>query len=366
MSLKVISVGGARPNFVKLAPLLRTLGCDQAFESVLVHTGQHYDEQMSGRFFTELGMPAPRHHLNVGSASHAQQTAAIMQGFERVVLEERPAAVIVVGDVNSTLGAALVASKLGIPVVHVEAGLRSFDRGMPEEINRLVTDAIADLLLVSEASGLENLRREGVSDSRMELVGNLMVDSLLENLQQAKARKPLAGMPDGPFGLVTLHRPANVDDPERFGVILSALTAISTRLPLVFPVHPRTRSRMNSDLASSNIRLTEALGYLDFLNLMARASLVLTDSGGIQEETTALGIPCLTLRENTERPITITEGTNRLAGTTGESILAAWEQHLESPKIGRQPQFWDGKAASRCHAALRRFLNSRRAVSGAI
>ncbi|MBN8730654.1 MAG: UDP-N-acetylglucosamine 2-epimerase (non-hydrolyzing) [Acidobacteria bacterium] len=354
MTKKLLCVGGARPNFMKLAPLVRELGNRPRFQPLLVHTGQHYDDRMSGAFFRDLGMPDPAHFLEVGSGSHAVQTAEIMKRIEPVCESERPAAVIVVGDVNSTVAAALVAAKMGIPVVHVEAGLRSFDRGMPEEINRLVTDSISDLLLVTEESGKRNLLKEGAPESRVVVVGNLMIDSLVANLEQARARPALTDA-TGKYGVVTLHRPANVDSPEQFSAILQALDEISQTLPIYFPVHPRTRARLSGTL-SPGIRLLEPLGYLDFLSLMSRASVVLTDSGGIQEETTALGIPCLTLRENTERPITIDEGTNRLAGTSTEGILAAWKEHLREPKVGRIPAFWDGRAASRCADALESFL----------
>ena len=356
MSVKLICVGGARPNFMKLAPLCRELGSDPDFGLCLVHTGQHYDDSLSGQFFRDLGLPVPAHSLEVGSGSHAMQTAEILRRFEPVMLAEQPAGVLVVGDVNSTLGCALVAKKLGCPVIHVEAGLRSFDRSMPEEINRLATDAISDLFLVTEESGLEHLAREGADASRTVFVGNLMIDSLYFHLEQARGsgvqqRLGIAG----PYGLVTLHRPANVDSPAQFAGIISALAGIAAGLPLYFPVHPRTRQRLAGELPA-NLHLIEPLGYIDFVGLMSTARVVLTDSGGIQEETTALGIPCLTLRDNTERPVTVTEGTNRLAGTSRDSILAAWREHTASPKQGRVPRFWDGQAARRCRQAIRRFF----------
>ncbi len=345
---------------MKMAPLVRALRSDPDFLPLLIHTGQHYDEQMSGRFFDELGLPAPARNLAVGSGSHARQTAEIMTRFEPVVLEEKPRAVLVAGDVNSTLACALVASKLQVPVVHVEAGLRSFDRGMPEEINRIVTDAISDLLLVSEETGLANLRNEGVPEERVCFVGNLMIDSLFFHLERARQRDILSrlGVEGERYGLLTLHRPANVDEPARLMEMLGALEMISRELPLLFPAHPRTRARLDALAWSApGVRLLEPLGYLDFLCLMSRSAAVLTDSGGIQEETTALGIPCLTLRENTERPITIDQGTNRLAGTSRQSILETWREASARPKTGRVPPLWDGHAAERCHAALRRFYD---------
>lgn len=362
MPHKLVCVGGARPNFMKLAPLVRELRSDPEFTVILVHTGQHYDEKMSGAFFRELAIPTPDYHLEVGSGSHAAQTAEIMKRIEPVLTTEQPAAVLVVGDVNSTMAAALVASKLGIKVIHVEAGLRSFDRAMPEEINRVVTDAITDLFLLTEESGRSNLLREGVDPAKIELAGNLMIDSLHANLERARTESTVrqrVDTGDGSYGLVTLHRPANVDDTEQLAGILGALTVVSETVPLIFPVHPRTQSRL-AELgieSSARLQLIEPLGYLDFLNLMSGASVVLTDSGGIQEETTALGIPCLTLRENTERPVTIEQGTNLLAGTSRESILRAWDEMRRNPKAGRVPALWDGKAAGRCRQAIKRFLS---------
>jgi UDP-N-acetylglucosamine 2-epimerase (non-hydrolysing) len=355
--LRLLCVAGARPNFMKLAPLLDALRRDEFFDPRLVHTGQHYDEKMSGGFFRDLGMPAPDHHLEVGSGTHASQTAEIMKRFEPVLLAESPAAVVVVGDVNSTIACALVAAKLAIPVVHVEAGLRSFDRSMPEEINRVVTDSISDLLLVTEESGRRNLLREGVQPERIHLVGNLMIDSLRRHLETARSSRILeaVGAAPGQYGLVTLHRPANVDDPMRLREIMDVLEHIAADLRLLFPVHPRTRSKLESAgrRSSGRIEMLEPLGYFDFLRVMEASAVTITDSGGIQEETTALGVPCLTLRENTERPVTIDEGTNLLAGTRRETILAAWEQHKKQPKTGRVPALWDGNAAGRCVAVLR-------------
>lgn len=357
---KLICVAGARPNFMKVAPLLRLLRCDGTFNTVLVHTGQHYDDQLSGQFFRDLGLAEPDYRLAVGSASHAEQTAEVMKRFEPVVTEERPDAVVVVGDVNSTLAAAVVAAKQNVPVFHVEAGLRSFDRSMPEEINRLLTDAVSELLLCSEESGRRNLLKEGVSEDRVHLVGNLMIDSLKRNLARARQSDVLdrVGVGTGPFGLITLHRPANVDDKEPLQEIWDALSEISASIPLYFPVHPRTRSQLEGLRQShrSRIKLLDPLGYLDFVCMMSNCGLVLTDSGGIQEETTALGVPCLTLRDNTERPATVEQGTNVLAGTRRDTILAAWEQFRRQPKSGRIPPLWDGAAAERCLEVFRNYF----------
>ena len=362
MPIKLLCVAGARPNFMKMAPLFSVLESDPAFQPVLVHTGQHYDDKMSGQFFRELRIPPPKHHLSVGSGSHAQQTAEIMKRFEPVVLEEQPDGVVVAGDVNSTVACALVAAKLNVPVVHVEAGLRSFDRTMPEEINRIVTDTLSDVLLVTEKSGRINLLREGARPDRIYVVGNLMIDTLLKNLEKARLSgiREQAGIPPGRFGLVTLHRPSNVDDPAHLADILEALSQISQSVPLYFPVHPRTRAVIAAMALPPNCRITllDPLGYVDFLCLMSQSAVVLTDSGGIQEETTALGVPCLTLRDNTERPITIEEGSNILAGTTRESILLAWAAAQTHPKCGRVPKYWDGHAAERCALALKSFYSS--------
>ena len=358
MPLRLLCIAGARPNFMKLAPLIRALANDNCFHPVLVHTGQHYDDRMSGQFFRDLEIPAPDHSLEVGSGSHAQQTAEIMKRFEPIVLEEKPDGVLVVGDVNSTIACALVAVKLGVPVIHVEAGLRSFDRSMPEEINRIVTDAISTLLLVTEETGHRNLLAEGIDESRIRIVGNLMIDTLRTNTARAEASSILEdlGIHDR-YGVVTLHRPSNVDDAGQLQEILSALEVIGRELQLYFPVHPRTRSIIEQAgiRPSERIHFLEPLGYLEFLRLMSKSSIVLTDSGGIQEETTALGIPCLTLRQNTERPVTIELGTNRLAGTSRERILAAWKETKEQPKSGRIPPLWDGRAAGRCVQALQGF-----------
>ena len=354
-TIRILCVGGARPNFMKLAPLFRAFAKLPDFAPALVHTGQHYDEQMSGQFFPDLGLPAPLYNLEVGSGSHAQQTAEIMKRFEPVVLQEKPDAVLVVGDVNSTAACALVAKKLNVNVIHVEAGLRSFDRSMPEEINRLVTDAISDLLLVTEESGLRNLEHEGVAPEKVRFVGNLMIDSLYYQLERSKGSSVLddLGVRGKRFGLITLHRPANVDEPSQLRQLLRALQEIaSDDLPLFFPVHPRTRARLQDQPLAACLHLLQPLGYTDFVSLMSHAAVVFTDSGGVQEETTALGVPCLTLRNNTERPITIQEGTNRLAGTTYESIVRAWHEMKKNMPTGKIPRFWDGKAADRCVEAI--------------
>lgn len=360
--LKVLNIVGARPNFMKIAPIVREMRKRAAeFEPLIVHTGQHYDEAMSDSFFRDLGIPEPDHHLEVGSASHAVQTARIMTAFEPVLLAEKPDWVVVVGDVNSTIACALVCAKLGVRVAHVEAGLRSRDRTMPEEINRLLTDAISDLLLTTSTDADENLRNEGVSAEKIRFVGNVMIDSLfysLEKASQLSARRDL-GLEERNYCVTTLHRPSNVDDPVVFGGLIDALRDISERLPIVFPVHPRTRANigrfgLETKIAGSGIRLIDPLGYLDFLNVYSGSRLVLTDSGGLQEETTALGIPCLTLRENTERPITIELGTNRLVGTDPQTIRAAAFEVLDDDRSTetRIPPLWDGRAAERICDAL--------------
>ena len=362
LPIKLAVVAGARPNFMKIAPLMKALAGDPDFHTVLIHTGQHYDDNMSGSFFRDLGIPEPQHHLDVGSGSHAQQTAEIMKRIEPVLIEEKPVAIIVVGDVNSTAAAALVAKKLLIDVVHVEAGLRSFDRTMPEEINRVVTDSIADLFFVTEESGRVNLLREGVAPERIHLVGNLMIDSLRQNVERAKQSDVAdrLGIGGQNYGVVTLHRPANVDDTAALEEIMGALRVIAENTPLFWPVHPRTRARLESSAQPlpREMRLLEPLGYLDFLSLEAGASVVLTDSGGIQEETTVLGVSCLTLRDNTERPVTIELGTNRLAGTKKTSILAAWDELQRSPRQAQIPPLWDGQAGTRCREVLRDYYKA--------
>jgi UDP-N-acetylglucosamine 2-epimerase (non-hydrolysing) len=354
--IRIVVIAGARPNFMKIAPLMAAFEGDKNFELILVHTGQHYDDSMSGSFFRDLRIPAPNYHLEVGSGSHAQQTAEIMRRLEPVLLQEKPDGIIVVGDVNSTAAAALVAAKLGIAVIHAEAGLRSFDRTMPEEINRIVTDALSDLLLVTEESGRANLLREGKQPEQIVMIGNLMVDSLRRHLEEALKSdiRSRLGIYDKRFGLVTLHRPANVDDESSLREIVGALQVIAEDVDLYWPMHPRTKSRIQSGRmpALGNIHIVEPLGYLDFLHMETKAAVVLTDSGGVQEESTVLGIPCLTLRSNTERPVTVESGTNYLAGTRRESILRAWEQVRVAPKAGVVPPMWDGQAGVRSHQAI--------------
>ncbi|MFM8323144.1 MAG: non-hydrolyzing UDP-N-acetylglucosamine 2-epimerase [Chloroflexota bacterium] len=354
---------GARPNFPKVAPLhAAMLRHGGAFEQVLVHTGQHYDYRMSQVFFEELGMPDPDEFLNVGSGTHAQQTARILLAFEPVLEKHRPDWVLVVGDVNSTLGCALVCAKLGVRVGHVEAGLRSWDRSMPEEINRLLTDQLADLLFTPSRDGDANLLREGVPAHKIHFVGNVMIDTLLRMLPAARSRDTLArlGLQAQQYILVTLHRPSNVDDRQALAEIMGALETLARRQPVVFPIHPRTRERIaGMGLEPQGVQLIEPLGYLDFLAAMDGAGLALTDSGGVQEETTCLGVPCLTLRPNTERPVTISQGTNRLAPSadgrswTRQEILEAVAQAPFGQRFNdRRPELWDGRAAERIAGAL--------------
>jgi UDP-N-acetylglucosamine 2-epimerase (non-hydrolysing) len=361
--LKVLNVVGARPNFMKVAPIVAAMKKrPDTFLPLVVHTGQHYDSAMSDSFFRDLDLPQPDTHLGVGSGSHAAQTAAVMERFEPVVLREKPDWVLVVGDVNSTIACALVCVKLGVKVAHVEAGLRSRDRTMPEEINRLLTDQIADLLFTPSHDADENLIAEGIPRERICFVGNVMIDSLQKNLEVARAlpTRAQAGLEGIDYALLTLHRPSNVDLRDSFERILAALEAIAAKLPIVFPVHPRTRKTI-AELGLSarvesitDLRLIEPLGYLDFLNLSSSARLVLTDSGGIQEETTALGIPCLTLRENTERPITVELGTNVIVGTDTTKIIAAATASLNgsAKKVAQQPPLWDGHTSERILDAL--------------
>jgi UDP-N-acetylglucosamine 2-epimerase (non-hydrolysing) len=355
-------VVGARPNFMKIAPVMQAIDRAGFADQRLVHTGQHYDVAMSDVFFRDLGMPRPDLHLGVGSGSHAEQTAKVMVGFERICLDERPDLVVVAGDVNSTLACAIDCAKLRIPCAHVEAGLRSFDLDMPEEVNRIVTDRLCEILLTPSADGDANLRREGTDPSRVFRVGNVMIDSLLAHLPAARSTGAPGrlGVEPGRYAVLTLHRPSNVDDPAVFGGLLDALDELQRSLPIVFPVHPRTRKRLEEMglaqrvAAQPGLRLCEPLGYLEFLGLTSQARLVLTDSGGLQEETTALGIPCLTLRENTERPITVTEGSNVLVGVDPERILEAARAALAGPgRAGRVPDLWDGKAAVRIAEVLR-------------
>lgn len=349
-------IAGARPNFMKIAPIVRAIREDARLSFRLVHTGQHYDRDMNDVFFEELGIPAPDIFLGTGGGSHAQQTARIMVAFEDLCLAEKPDAVLVVGDVNSTMACAIVAKKLHVPVAHVEAGLRSGDLRMPEEINRLVTDSISDWFFATEASAVDNLLREGKPRAAVHFVGNVMVDNLLYQVGQLRKTRgpdngqPHAARPAARYGVVTLHRPSNVDDPATLLRICDALREASTRMPLVFPVHPRTRASLDrfGIRLGPGITLTGPQGYMDFLQLWMDAAVVLTDSGGLQEETTALGVPCITIRDNTERPVTVAEGTNVLAGTDPRRIVAEVRKVLEGKEKGsRRPHLWDGMAAKR-------------------
>ena len=367
----ILCVVGARPNFMKIAPVIRAMnGAAPPLPVRLLHTGQHYDPEMNSQYFRGLGIPDPDINLEVGSASHAVQTAEILRRFEPVLDRERPAAVLVVGDVNSTLACALVAVKKGVAVIHVEAGLRSFDRSMPEEINRVLTDQISDLLFTTEKSARENLLREGIPESRIHFVGNVMIDTQRYSLKAAVPAAQTLGQRGAPadwgqrgFAMLTLHRPSNVDDPGTLRAVLGAMREISRRLPVAFAVHPRTRARIEQHglgalLEAPSIICVPPLGYLEMLGLMQAARLVLTDSGGIQEETTALGVPCLTLRENTERPITVEQGTNTVVGSSPEHILAAVDDILRTGgKAGRVPELWDGRASQRIAAVLREWLD---------
>jgi UDP-N-acetylglucosamine 2-epimerase (non-hydrolysing) len=361
----ILHVVGARPNFMKVAPLVAALG-RRGVPQRLVHTGQHFDERMSGVFFDELGLPRPDEDLGVGSATHGEQTGRVMIAFERSLLatSPRPDLVVVAGDVNSTLAAGLVAAKLGIPVAHLEAGLRSFDRTMPEELNRIVVDHVADLLLTPSEDADANLAREGIPEERIARVGNLMIDTLRAHLPQARALRVAEqrlGLAPGRYALVTLHRPSNVDEPAALARLLGALSTIARELPVVFPVHPRTRARLAEPklaAAAASLRLVEPLGYLEFLSLTSGARLVLTDSGGLQEESTVLGVPCLTLRENTERPVTVSEGTNEVVGTDPERIVRAARRALAGEvRRGRIPPLWDGLAGERAADAILAFLD---------
>ncbi len=356
MAKTVLCVAGARPNFMKIGPVIRALA-DAGLAAPLVHTGQHYDEAMNGRFFADLGLPQPDVNLEVGSGSHARQTAEIMTRFEPVLDARSPDAVLVVGDVNSTIACALVAAKKGIRVAHVEAGLRSRDRSMPEEINRVLTDQLSDFLFTTEPDALANLTAEGVDPARVFFVGNVMIDTLLANSGRAvPAAHTLAGLGGaaGGYVLVTLHRPSNVDDAGALARLLGCLRRMAAALPVVFPAHPRTRARIEAaGLDIAGLVLLPPQGYLEMLGLMRSARVVVTDSGGLQEETTALGVPCLTVRDNTERPVTITEGTNTLVGTDAAAILAAFDDVLATGgKAGRIPALWDGRAADRIARVL--------------
>lgn len=359
--MKILHVVGARPNYMKIAPLMDALRHAPRFTQVLVNTGQHYDENMAGGFFDELQLPRPDRSLGVGSGSHAAQTARVMTGFETVCVEERPDLVVVVGDVNSTMAAAIVAAKLLIPIAHVEAGLRSFDRTMPEEVNRIVTDRLADLLLTPSSDGDEHLLAEGVPRERIHLVGNIMIDTLLRHLPAARLERvrDRIAVEDRGYAVLTLHRPSNVDDPQILGDLLGAIAEIAKDMPIVFPVHPRTRARleaMGTAALPPRLILTEPLGYIDFLSLTSHARIILTDSGGLQEESTALGIPCLTLRENTERPVTITHGTNRLVGIRPQAILDGYRAALSTNGAPKKPPLWDGHTAERIAAVFEQYL----------
>jgi UDP-N-acetylglucosamine 2-epimerase (non-hydrolysing) len=362
--MKIINVASARPNFMKVAPLLEEYKAHQAIEAQLLHTGQHYDYEMSKIFFDELGIPAPDHHLGVGSGTHAEQTAKVMTEFEKVLQKEQPDWVVVVGDVNPTMACTIVANKMGIKVAHVEAGLRSYDRNMPEEINRVLTDGIADLLLTPSIDGNMNLKKEGIADEKIRFVGNIMIDTLF-NMRKRSGESTILddlGIDKKNYGLVTLHRPSNVDQEETLSNFLRVLEKTTKDIPLVWPVHPRSKNRAEEfglwdqlqDI--DQLHLLEPVGYLDNVCLMNNARFVLTDSGGIQEETTALGVPCLTARENTERPITITEGTNTLVGTDPEVILDHIEKHLQNGVAGNKdlpkPLYWDGNTAKRIVKAI--------------
>jgi UDP-N-acetylglucosamine 2-epimerase (non-hydrolysing) len=371
MARCVLHVVGARPNFMKMAPLVRALwAAPDGFEHLLVHTGQHYDEHLNDSIFRDLRLKAPDVHLGSGSGTHAEQTGRIMLAFEKLVAERRPELVVVAGDVNSTLACSIVAAKANVPVAHLEAGLRSGDWTMPEEINRVVTDRLTQLHLTPSPDADENLLREGVARSSIVRVGNCMIDSLLENLERARRGNALSrlGLTPRGFALATLHRPSNVDDPVKMARLLAVLSNIGGRLPVVFPVHPRTLARMREAQVSverlriAGVIVTEPLGYLEFLQLEDAAAVVITDSGGVQEETTALGVPCLTVRDNTERPITSTCGTNKVVGSNPEVLPAEVDAVLSGHgKRGAMPELWDGKAGERAGRAIRSFLSSNQA-----
>ena len=365
---KVLNVVGARPNFMKIAPVMRAFEA-KGLRQILVHTGQHYDANMSKVFFDDLGLPEPDIYLGVGSDSHTRQTARMMTALEEIFLDQRPDLVLVAGDVNSTVAAGLVAAKERIPLGHVEAGLRSFDRGMPEEVNRVVVDHLSDLLFTTEASGDHNLAHEGIAAEKVHFVGNCMVDSLLAHLEPAVAAEPwkALGVEPSGYGLLTLHRPSNVDDPATLRALLEVLAEVSRKIPLLFPVHPRTRTRFTEGVTlPDSLRLIDPQPYLAFLGLMAKARLVLTDSGGIQEETTALDVPCLTLRENTERPATLDLGSNRLVGNDGDAIRSGVDEILAGAwGAAERPPLWDGRAAERIADVVVDWLARRREARSA-
>jgi UDP-N-acetylglucosamine 2-epimerase (non-hydrolysing) len=354
--MNIISVVGARPNFIKIAPIIQELNkhCN-IFNHKLVHTGQHYDNEMSGIFFNDFNLPEPHIRLGVGSGTHAEQTAEIMVRFEKVCISEKPDLVLVVGDVNSTLACSVVCSKLTIPVAHIEAGLRNFDRTMPEEINRIVTDALSDYLFTTCQDANENLKREGISEKKVYFVGNAMIDTLKLLKQKTSEQNTLQefGLEKQEYAILTLHRPSNVDDRNSFERILKAMKAISCRVPILFPAHPRTKKQielfsLQKYFSNSNIKLVNPFGYLSFLNLMMSSKFALTDSGGIQEETTVLNIPCLTLRKNTERPVTITQGTNTIVGNDTDRIIQEANKIIDGIyKQGTTPKLWEGKSAER-------------------
>lgn len=368
----IACIVGARPNFMKMAPIMAALGARPIFDPRLIHTGQHYDYEMDAVFFQQLGLPQPDVNLEVGSGTQTEQTARIMLGLEQAFLDRRPDLVLVVGDVNSTLAAALVGSKLGIPIAHVEAGLRSNDRTMPEELNRLVTDRLSDLLFTTEREAGTQLEREGVAPQAIHFVGNVMIDCLLANLDRAVPMDQAlihrgvdaerAGLVGRRYALVTLHRPSNVDNPEQLAALLRALGELSQEVHIVFAMHPRTRARIGAAgleplLAIPGICAVSPLSYFEMAGAMQGAALAITDSGGVQEETTALGVPCLTVRDNTERPITLSEGTNILVGSSAEAMLAAARQSLSQDRpAGRIPELWDGHAAERIAAVLEDYL----------
>jgi UDP-N-acetylglucosamine 2-epimerase (non-hydrolysing) len=362
---KIISVVGARPNFIKIAPIHKAfLPYRDTVQHLICHTGQHFDKKMSDIFFEELGIPRPDFSLGIGGGSHAEQTARIMVAFEKVLLQEKPDLVIVPGDVNSTLAASLTAVKLHVPVAHVEAGLRSFDRDMPEEINRVLTDKIADLLFVTEESGITHLHHEGIPDTSVFFTGNVMIDSLVRYTPQIENSNILQalGLKKQQYVLSTFHRPSNVDHPERLRQVLEQMKRLSSALPVIFPIHPRTRQNIKKfgleTLLPENVRLLDPIGYIDFLALTRQAALVLTDSGGIQEETTFMGVPCITVRNNTERPVTCTLGTNYLAGQDYEKAVdKAFEILAGKCPKGKIPPLWDGKAAERITRIIVEFLN---------
>lgn len=365
MTFKVISVVGARPNFIKIAPLDREFKKYVSIEHLICHTGQHFDENMSKVFFEQLGITAPAFNLGVSGGSHARQVAEVMTAFEEILLSERPDLVVVPGDVNSTLAASLVASKLGISIAHIESGLRSFDRSMPEEINRILTDQLADMLFVTEESGVKNLQHEGVDSSKVYFTGNIMIDSLVYQKEQIASKDLLNRLllTEGEFAVATFHRPSNVDNFDKLKNLVEFLNKVASKIKLVFPLHPRTKQRLTDfellDKLNENILLTEPLPYLSFLSLLEKSGLIITDSGGIQEETTFLGVPCITVRDNTERPVTIHIGSNVLAGTNFELVYNEVQKSLDTStliKKGQIPELWDGKAAERICTHIHEFL----------